>query len=81
MGSEMCIRDSISTTLIKFAMAVGSNPSKIKTNNVSVLIFGGGPSTAMAHKTTHIEPIKSDMAANPNGSILGSFRIKMELLA
>ena len=71
----------INTTLMKFAMAVGNNPSKIKINNVSVLIFGGGPSMAMAHKTTHTVPIKRDMAANHTGSILGSLRIRMELLA
>ena len=62
-------------------MAVGNNPSKIKINTVSVLIFGGDPSMAMAHKTTHTEPIIRDMAANPIESILGSLRIKMELLA
>ena len=66
---------------MKFAMAVGNNPSKIKINNVSVLIFGGGPSMAMAHKTTHTDPIKRDVAANPTGSILGNLRIKIELLA
>ena len=66
---------------MKLAMAVGNNPSKIKINNVSVLIFGGGPSMVMAHKTTHTDPIRRDTAANPTWSILGNLRIKIELLA
>ena len=48
----------INTILMKLAMAVGNNPSKIKINNVSVPIFGGGPSMVMAHKTTHTEEIR-----------------------
>ena len=71
----------INTTLMKFDMAVGSNPSRSKINNVSVFIFSGGPSMAMAHKTTHTVPIKREMAANSTGSILGSLRIRIELLA
>ena len=71
----------INTTLIKFAIAVGSKPSKIKIRNVSLLILGGGPSIASAHKITHTDPIKRDIAAKPTGSILGNLRIKIELLA
>ena len=66
---------------MKFAIAVGNRPSKIKMNNVSLLTLGGAPSMASAHKTTHTEPIKRQIAANPIGSIPGSFRMRIELLA